>query len=100
MAETVSAPKDPKIAAVMEMLQKKKVAQMLDSDHKPTIVGAAGGVGGSSTADKVSGIDKIKRSMISGGSAAPIKLKPTMTVKLKPNQISFKTTETKTVKKE
>ena len=58
------------------------------------------GAGGNFTADKVS-IDKIKRTVMQGGTSAPIKLKTSaVTMKLKSNQIAFKTTETKVVKKE
>ena len=65
--------KDPKVAAALQLLEKKKLAELADSEHKPTIVGV-GAACAPSTADKI-GLSKIKRSMIHAGSAAPIKLK-------------------------
>jgi len=89
---TITSLKDPKMAAVYQMLEAKKVTQIMESDHKP-VIGAA--TGGNFTADK------IKRTVMQGGTSAPLKFKTSVIpMKLKTNQIAFKTTETKVVKKE
>ena len=89
----ITSMKDPKLAAVAHILDKKKATQLIDSDHKPMLgAGAIGGLGLNS-ADKAA-VDKLKRAVI--GSAAPTKV-----IKLiKPANIAFKTTETKVIKKE
>ena len=99
--------KDPRLANVAKILEKKRT---MDSDHKPVMgLGMSGSQlslksGGTAasnapnTGEKIA-IDKLKRAVMQGGTAAPIKPK-VMTVKLKPSQIAFKSTEMKQVKKE
>ena len=106
--------KDPKLAAVAQIL-----ARAADPSHRPSIGGAGATSGQKSErtrinigqlSDRLSArsnqgegakqLDKFKRAVIqtSGGgtAAAPTKSK-LMTVKLKPGQIAFKSSETKTV---
>jgi hypothetical protein len=54
----------------------------MDSDNKLLVSTATGGI---STAEKIS-IEKLKRTVMQGGTAAPTKVKSSIiTVKLKPN---------------
>mmetsp|Transcript_5638 Transcript_5638/g.7528 ORF Transcript_5638/g.7528 Transcript_5638/m.7528 type:complete len:146 (+) Transcript_5638:2306-2743(+) len=88
--------KDPRLAVVASILDKKKIN--IDKGHVPVIGGSAAP---NTTGEKKQfvGMGEMKRVVLQGSSAAPIKPKM-MTVKLKSSQIQFKSTETKVIKKE
>ena len=103
-AATAATPvKDKRLAAVAQILEKTKKISGDGSGviHRPVISGIGGlGSVSTSTGEKLS-IEKIKRPVaaaLAGNSGAPVKAK-LMTVKLKPSQVAFKSTETKEIKK-
>ena len=87
--------KDPRLARVAKILENKKIS--LDMSHKPVISGVSP-MPTTLTDEKMS---VVKQRVVNlGSSAAPMKATKMMTVKLKPSQVSFKSTETKVIKKE
>lgn len=96
MPKAATSIKDPRLAAVAQILDKKKIT--VDKGHVPVIGGLA--AANTTGEKKTVGMGEMaKRVVLQGSSAAPIKPKM-MTVKLKSSQIQFKSTDTKVIKKD
>lgn len=89
--------KDPRLAAVAQILEKKKISE--DKSHVPVIMGVSQ-TPQSLTEEKL--LPSKPRVVNLGNSATPLKAAAgkVMTVKLKASQVQFKSSEVKVVKKE